>query len=316
MERSLSQEERIRRAEEIYFNRRGERNRTRESSVSNTEQKNSSVLLKKMLLQILICFVIYFILFLIKDTEYGFSENVLKQVDTFLNDEINWGETFQFVQEEFGKMNERINQFGIEMQSDEEGVDQSQEGTNVQTENQEELQTQENEIPENTGETVTEEQIPEDNGVGGGIEESQDTNLSQMEIDANYVKKNYSLMLPLEGSITSQFGARTPTDIVSANHCGTDIGAVTGTEIKSIMDGTVTLVSTEGDYGKHVKIENGEVSVLYAHCSELDVTEGQEVKMGDCIAKVGSTGKATGPHLHIEIKREDRYIDPETVLPF
>ena len=82
------------------------------------------------------------------------------------------------------------------------------------------------------------------------------------------------------------------------------------------MDGTVTLVSTEGDYGKHVKIENGEVSVLYAHCSELDVTEGQEVKMGDCIAKVGSTGKATGPHLHIEIKREDRYIDPETVLPF
>lgn len=135
-------------------------------------------------------------------------------------------------------------------------------------------------------------------------------------MDANYIKTNYEVILPVSGTITSRYGMRTPTEIVSANHCGTDIGAVTGTPIQSIMDGTVTFVSTVGDYGKHIKIEKDGISVLYAHCSELDVTEGQEVKKGDVVAKVGSTGKATGPHLHIEIKREDRYVDPEFVLPF
>ena len=80
------------------------------------------------------------------------------------------------------------------------------------------------------------------------------------------------------------------------------------------MDGVVTYVSSEGDYGNHMKIENGTVTTLYAHCNKLYLEEGTEVKQGDKIAEVGATGRVTGPHLHFEIRVEDRKIDPEMIL--
>ena len=82
------------------------------------------------------------------------------------------------------------------------------------------------------------------------------------------------------------------------------------------MEGTVTLASEEGEYGKHIDITNGDVLTRYAHCSKLLVKEGQKVKQGDKIAEVGSTGKSTGPHLHFEIRRNNRTINPEYILNF
>ena len=82
------------------------------------------------------------------------------------------------------------------------------------------------------------------------------------------------------------------------------------------MDGTVTVSSSEGEYGKHIDIENGEILTRYAHCSKLLVKEGQKVKQGDKIAEVGSTGNSTGPHLHFEIRRENRTINPEKIIKF
>lgn len=70
------------------------------------------------------------------------------------------------------------------------------------------------------------------------------------------------------------------------------------------------------DIGKHLEITNGEISTLYAHCSEILVKEGDKIKQGDEIAKVGDTGNSTGPHLHFEIMRQERVIDPETILGF
>jgi len=317
MERILSQEERIRRAEEIYFNRRMERKRP-EAIPQKQTRRASSTLLKKMLLQIGISFLIYFMVYLIKGNDYAFSGQVLQGLEQFLNTEFDWGQTWQVVQEQASNFHEKVNSFGVEKPQQEEEIippaEEPEEKPKEEEKPEEAVETKPESEPEPEPEAVSEE--AEENGVGGGSEESQDTNLSQMELDAKFIKENYTLQLPLEGRISSHFGARTPTEIISANHCGTDIAAIAGTEVKSMMDGTVTMVSEVGDYGKHIKIENGDISVLYAHCSELDVTEGQEIKMGEIVAKVGSTGKATGPHLHIEIKREDRYIDPEMVLPF
>jgi len=315
MEKILTQEERIRRAEEIYLQRRGENIRFNSQARKKETEKKSSTLLKKMILQIMICFFLYLILSFIKNTQSPLSEGTFKQIDNFLNYEINWNQTFKVLQTGVINFNEKINSIGTKKEEDKKNEEVNEIGTK-----QEEIVEEINEaIEENVNQenfNVVEEIVQEENGIGGGSEEAKDTNLSQMEIDANFIKENFLLVLPVEGVITSSFGERIPTEIISANHYGTDIGAPKGTEIKSIMDGTVTLVSSIGDYGKHIKIENGEISVLYAHCSELNVEEGQEIKMGDLIAKVGSTGKATGPHLHIEIKRQDRYIDPETVLPF
>ncbi len=68
--------------------------------------------------------------------------------------------------------------------------------------------------------------------------------------------------------------------------------------------------------GNYIVIKDDKVKTLYGHCSKLLVKEGDRIKQGDEIAEVGATGKATGPHLHFEVIREDRVIDPEYVLEF
>ena len=74
--------------------------------------------------------------------------------------------------------------------------------------------------------------------------------------------------------------------------------------------------SYAGDYGNHIKIQNGEVLTVYAHCSELNVKVGDYVTQGQQIGKVGATGKVTGPHLHFEFRRSGRYVDPQLIMNF
>ena len=68
--------------------------------------------------------------------------------------------------------------------------------------------------------------------------------------------------------------------------------------------------------GNHIEIQNEDVTCLYAHCKTIYVKEGEEVKQGAEIAEVGQTGRATGPHLHFEIKVSERLVNPEYVLRF
>ena len=87
-----------------------------------------------------------------------------------------------------------------------------------------------------------------------------------------------------------------------------------GTTINSATTGKVIQVSSTGDYGKHVRVQTGDLVVLYAHCSKIDVKEGQEINQGDKIGEVGDTGNTTGPHLHFEILIHDRLVDPEKIV--
>ena len=94
-------------------------------------------------------------------------------------------------------------------------------------------------------------------------------------------------------------------------HKGIDIAVASGTEIMAGHDGTVTFAGNSGDYGLVVVLDDGKGLVSkYAHCSELLVSAGQEVKQGDVIAKVGNTGNSTGPHLHLEIIKDGQYLNP------
>ena len=129
------------------------------------------------------------------------------------------------------------------------------------------------------------------------------------------IKATTTWIKPIEGTITSKFGQREPTtSTVPKNHTGTDIGANIGTKIKASTSGEVVLASEEGDYGKHLKIQIGEVSIIYAHCNALYVKQGDHIEQGQEIAEVGSTGNSTGPHLHFEIRISERTIDPEKIL--
>lgn len=114
--------------------------------------------------------------------------------------------------------------------------------------------------------------------------------------------------LPVAGTITSPQGYRTdPITGEVSYHSGTDIAVPEGTPILAAADGTVTMAnaldSWGGSYGYHVKLDHGGgLTTLYAHCSSICVTAGQQVKAGEVIAYVGHTGRATGPHLHFEVE--------------
>ena len=112
--------------------------------------------------------------------------------------------------------------------------------------------------------------------------------------------------------VTSPYGYRVhPITGAKDLHRGVDIGIAEGTPIKAAQDGTVVSAGDAGGYGLCVVIEGQDgYQSRYAHCSSLSVGAGQEVKRGDVIAAVGSTGNSTGPHLHLEVTHNGEYLDP------
>lgn len=122
-----------------------------------------------------------------------------------------------------------------------------------------------------------------------------------------------NLILPVEGYVTSPFGMRNdPFTGELAHHNGLDIAADMGTDILAAASGKIVKASDTGNgYGKCVIIEHySGFRTLYGHCSELLVSVGEYVKAGDLIARVGSTGRSTGPHVHFSIIIDGEYIDP------
>ena len=114
--------------------------------------------------------------------------------------------------------------------------------------------------------------------------------------------------LPVAGTITSQFGHRVdPITGEVSSHTGTDIACAEGTPILAAADGIVTVAngldSWGGSYGYYIQIDHGGgLETLYAHCSSICVTTGQQVQSGQVIGYVGHTGRATGSHLHLEVR--------------
>lgn len=117
---------------------------------------------------------------------------------------------------------------------------------------------------------------------------------------------------PSSSRITSNFGGReSPTEGASSNHQGIDIGASTGSNILAAASGVVTIATYSSSAGNYVMISHGGgVSTVYMHCSSLLVSEGEQVSQGQVIAKVGSTGYSTGPHLHFGIRSGGSYVNP------
>ena len=325
MEKTISPEERIRRAEEIYYRRRLNNGSVRMSSsqVKDGKEKRKITLYKKVIIQVLICILIYLIFSLIKEANYIFSDEVLNKTKQFLTTDINFNNIANSVggfikenQDKLDFLSTWIN--GEEEQENTENLENAEE-TNEQEENTEAEQNSENIVNE-----AKENDIVVANaltGIGGATSEnvevetaSDTTQKTQMELDAEYVKENFKLQLPVKGTVTSGYGEREETEIVSATHQGIDIGVNEGTTIVAAMEGIVSLVSDEGEYGTHVKIVNEDITTIYAHCSKILVKEGEKVKKGEKIALSGNTGRTTGPHLHFEILRENRAINPELVL--
>lgn len=139
------------------------------------------------------------------------------------------------------------------------------------------------------------------------------------DAQAVYIEESvlaFEPIMPCEGEVSSEFGNRVhPVSGETKFHNGIDIAADEGTKIFACEEG-ITDIAAFNDYsGKHVIIshEDGYTS-SYSHMSYLLVTPGTKVKKGDVIGLVGSTGIATGPHLHFEIKKDGTCIDPKEII--
>lgn len=322
MERTMSVEDRIRRAEERYYNTRTidalQEKESRDSSKVKFENKKDIKLLKKMIKQILVCLLINVVFYLVVNNNYIFSQDFTNKAKEILAQDINFVQTYEVIKnkanefwskinfvvsqdnEEKNSENDIENNMEDDLQNNDENIGGSLENVDVQSEQS------------NTENSKASEAVTENTDM---TEPENISELSQMEQDANSVKSTVSFIKPVVGTISSRFGMRNPTTpTVPKNHTGTDIAATIGTKIVSATDGTVILASSQGDYGNHLKIQIGDIIIVYAHCNKLYVNEGDIIKQGQEIAEVGETGNVTGPHLHFEIRYQNRYVDPEMIL--
>ena len=294
MERAISVEEKIRRAEEIYERRRQGDNRiTAKVAVNDKKDDKKDIkLLRKMIIQLFICICIYMGVYIIKNNEYVFSQDFINKANEILAYDINFVEIYEMVKDKFLEFINKNEQESEKESQAKVGIGGAERKIQI-------------------GEGDDNEEI----GKGEqNIEKVQEI-LSEEEQQIVDVKNTTTFIKPLDGIITSKFGYRdSQTEGVPKEHTGTDIGASVGTKIVAATDGEVVLSSEEGDYGKHLKIQIGEVSIIYAHCNELYVKQGDKVMQGQEIAEVGSTGNSTGPHLHFEIRYLEKVVDPQKIL--
>lgn len=326
MEKVMSVEDKIKKAEEIYYRRRmGETSgrfdnrrefvREKDSELYENHLGRESInksernirLLKRVIKQIIVCLIIYGIFYATVNNNYVFSEDFSNKAKEILNQDIDFKSIYSIVMSKMNELNQKLNK---ETEQQNENIENNETNAGndsaIDVENNSEEQSKDN----------------NDNGSAiGGTNEIEGDNsqieLSQMEQDANYIKSTINFIKPIDGKITSGFGIRNPTTAsVPKNHTGTDIAAETGTKIVSATEGKVILASTSGDYGKHLKIQtsDNDIVVVYAHCNNLYVNEGDLIKQGQEIAEVGATGNATGPHLHFEVRYQSRYVNPQMIL--
>lgn len=232
MERVMTVEEKIRRAEEIYQRRK--QGEIRPITKVTVNDKKDIKLLKKMIIQVLICIVIYLIFYMIQNNQYIFSEDFIQKSNEILSYDTNFMELYEMVKNQVMNL---IHQESEENETNNEAIGGAE---------QEVQEIQEQPIVENT-----------DSSNSTNENQENTENLSQEEIDIQNIKNTSSFIKPIEGIITSGYGQRdSSNENIPKNHTGTDIAADLGTKIVSATDGEVVLASEEGDYRKALKNSN------------------------------------------------------------
>ena len=233
MEKTLSPEERIRRAEEIYYRRKIQNLSNRSTRVNISNKKDFS-LFKRMILQIVICIVIYLMFYMIQNTNYVFSEDVINKTSEILSYDINLSKLYEQGKE---YINGFINSVGLDF------VKIQESNSHLDT-NDDSINSKGTDIDSTQAENIG----------GENSKENEDENLSEMEKDAKEILASKSLIIPLKGTITSRFGLRNPeTPTVPKNHTGIDIAANQGTVFVASMEGIVEEVSSERRFRKPYK---------------------------------------------------------------
>ena len=236
MERILDEDERIRRAEEIYL----KRNNRNISLLQNSENKSKRYWGSKVLLHLLVLFNIAVVIFCLQNKDYIFTQEFLSECDQY---NINISE----------KMNQLIKNFLMEDIPSENSkniveniTNETSVKANVVTESQ---------IQEHTDKkTYKTEENASIATLENKTKNTESSSLSEMDLDVQNLKQIYKFVKPLDAKVSSEFGAReSEYQNVRGYHTGIDLAAEKGTSIKAAMQGIVELVSSEGDYRKTCK---------------------------------------------------------------
>jgi len=243
MEKALTPEERIKRAEEIYY-RRKQQDIDRKSTKVNISNKKDFGMFKKMTVQILICVLIYGAFYMIQNTTYIWGQDVIKKINEILSYDMNIKHLYE---QGMSYLNGFADNVGVDVHIDpqNENILEPNKIETINSSTTNESQTNEESLIENT--ISIEEQ-----NIGGEnieiVEETQEPEMqvSQMQLDAKYIMETKSLIIPLKGTITSRYGIREPkTPTVPKNHTGIDIAVNEGTVFIAAMSGVVEEVSSE-----------------------------------------------------------------------
>lgn len=280
MEKILTADEKIRRAEEIYARRNSQRTRATVAKVNVTD-KNDFKLFKRIFLQIIICVLIYIIFYLIQTTNYVFSDSFINKTRDILSYDINFNNIYNQIISAFNVHNQ------IENEADENDAQEENVINNDISQNEEDIKEEEEEDENKDIDNQLEEGTL---SVTDVTDEEDKSTVSQMDLDVEEIKQKCSFVQPLKGTVTSEFGEREVTSKeITPEHYGIDIAANNGTKIVSAMDGEVIVASYNSEYGNFIKIVKNDVMTVYAHCKKLLVKVGDKVSKGDVIATVGST---------------------------
>ena len=170
-------------------------------------------------------------------------------------------------------------------------------------------------------------QVSSDNIVTYTVEDEELTGTGGADMNLYEAAENTSFahfrvttpaVCPIEkGKYTSYFGYRiNPITKKHSFHTGLDIAAAEGSKIRAVFPGTVTKTGEDERAGKYIFLAHDDGFVtFYCHCSEITATEGAVIRQGETIARVGSTGWSTGPHLHFEIRKNNIRYNPLNIIP-
>ena len=166
-------------------------------------------------------------------------------------------------------------------------------------------------------------QVPEINEVLDELAERIDSREQQLEVLDDLMSANklsadtFVAGRPItKGWMSSRYGKRTdPFTGRLAWHAGVDFAGKLGADIVAVASGVVTWSGPRYGYGKMVEINHGNgYKTRYAHCQDLNVALGDIVRKGDIIAQMGSSGRSTGPHVHFEVYKNGRTVDPAAYI--
>lgn len=152
--------------------------------------------------------------------------------------------------------------------------------------------------------------------LSGGLARTFDRGLSPLSSDSWLDVADAPSLWPVVGPITSSFGERQdPFNGEGAFHAGIDISTSFGQAVRATADGMVLTAGLASGYGREIMIDHGHgIQTLYGHLSGFAVSSGQEVKRGQVIGYVGTSGRSTGPHLHYEVRIRNTPVNPHKYL--